>query len=332
MTATSTSAPYCGPAAVAETPEDDPGTRGRLVIKDRAYEKIATTAALGVPGVVAQGGGLTRFTGRDLPRADVSAGDASVALNLYLGVQWPCDVAELTRRVHREVGKQIEDLTGRPLQRLEVLVAGTEALPADESDGGACPTPAPADIVTPPRPPTAAPAAVPAAVVTAIGLLALAAVAARELLIARGVIGGAPWLRNTFEWIGRLHWQQWLVPAAIAALAVGILCVLLALAPRTRTHVALRTATGAPTTWMRPVDVARMCSARASTVPGVAVAHTTVDRRRSTVHVRPDETVAGEAVAALEQAVADSVRASLDVLDRPLKLRVKIRTRDRRRA
>ncbi len=318
--------------AVAESPDTDPGTRGRLVIKDRAYEKIATTAALQVPGVVTQGGGLTRFTGRDLPRADVTPGSTSVALNLYLGVRWPCDVAELTRRVHREVGKQIEDLTGRPLHRLEVLVAGTEATPADDSDVGSCPTPAPADTVTPPRPPTAAPAAVPAAVVIAIGLLGLAAVAARELLIARDVIGGAPWLRNTFEWIGRLHWQQWLVPAAIVALAVGILCVLLALAPRTRTHVALRTTTGAPTTWMRPVDIARMCSARAGTVPGVAVAHTTVDRRRSTVHVRPDDAVTGPAVPALEQAVADAVRSSLDILDRPLKLRVKVRTRDRRRA
>lgn len=318
---------------MAETAPIDPGARGRLVIKDRAYEKIATTAALQVPGVVTQGGGLTRFTGRDLPRADVSTGPRSVAVNLYLGVRWPCDVAELTRRVHHEVGKQIEDLTDRPLHRLEVLVASTEATAPDESDAVACPTPVPADTLTPPRPPTAAPAAVPAAVVIAIGLLGLAAVAARELLIARDVIGGPPWLRNTFEWIGRLHWQQWLVPAAIAALAVGILCVLLALAPRTRTHVALRTtATSAPTTWMRPVDVARMCSARASTVPGVAVAHTTVDRRRSTVHVRADDSVTGPATAALAQAVTDVVRLSLEILDRPLKLRVRIRTRDRRQA
>lgn len=318
---------------MAETAPVDPGARGRLVIKDRAYEKIATTAALQVPGVVTQGGGLTRFTGRDLPRADVSTGPRSIAVNLHLGVRWPCDVAELTRRVHHEVGEQIENLTGRPLHRLEVLVAGAEATTPDEAETVACPTPVPADTVIPPRPPTAAPAAAPAAVVIAIGLLGLAAVAARELLIARGVIGGAPWLRNTFEWIGRLHWQQWLVPAAIAALAVGVLCVLLALAPRTRTHVALRTATtSAPITWMRPVDVARMCSARASTVPGVAVAHTTVDRRRSTVHVRADDAVTGPAAAALEQAVTDAVHSGLEVLDRPPKLRVKIRGRDRRRS
>ncbi|PTR31366.1 putative alkaline shock family protein YloU [Rhodococcus sp. OK519] len=317
---------------MAESTTDEPGTRGRLVIKDRAYEKIATTAALQVPGVVAQGGGLTRFTGRDLPRADISTGDRAVAVNLYLGVQWPCDVAELTRQVHSEVGKQVENLTGMPLHRLEVLVAGTRSHGPDETDVVACPTPSPAATVTPPRPPTAAPAAVPAAVVISIGLLGLAAVAARELLISRGTISGAPWLRNTFEWVGRLHWQEWLVPAAIAALAVGVLCVLLALAPRTRTHVAVRTSSGVPTAWMRPVDIARMCSARAGTIPRVSVAHTTVDRRRATVHVVTDDTITGpEDLRNLERAVTDSVRPSLELLDRPLKLRVKARTRRERR-
>ncbi|WP_430333806.1 DUF6286 domain-containing Asp23/Gls24 family envelope stress response protein [Rhodococcus sp. ACT016] len=299
---------------------DEPGARGRLIIKDRAIAKIATTAALQVPGVVQQGGGLTRFTGRDLPRADVSTGARSVAVNLYLGVRWPCDVAELTRRVHREVGDQVENLTGMPLHQLGVLVAGTDcAAPGDPDE---CPAPRPAPDVVAPRTPTAAPAAVPAAVAIAVGLLALAAVAARELLIARGAISGAPWLRNTFEWIGRLHWEQWLVPVSLAALVLGVLFVLLALAPRTRTHVPARIGADAPAVWLRPVDVARMCSARAGTVAGVLSAHTTVDRRRATVHVvaAPDRPT-GE----LRDVVADAVRDSLTVLDRPLKLRVRVR-------
>ncbi|WP_433606698.1 DUF6286 domain-containing protein [Prescottella agglutinans] len=310
--------------SVTASPEttDEPGSRGRLIIKDRAIEKIATTAALQVPGVVQQGGGLTRFTGRDLPRADVSTGARSVAVSLYLGVRWPCDVAELTRRVHREVGDQVENLTGMPLHQLGVLVAGTDCAAPGDGDAGECPTPAPAPTVVPPRPPTAAPAAVPAAVAIAVGLLALAAVAARELLIARGTISGAPWLRNTFEWVGRLHWEQWLVPASLAALVVGILLVLLALAPRTRTHVPARVGADTSTVWLRPVDVARMCSARAGTLAGVLTAHTTVDRRRATVHVvaapdRPTDELRG--------AVTDAVREQLAVLDRPLKLRVRVR-------
>lgn len=303
---------------------DEPGSRGSLVIKDRAIEKIATTAALEVPGVVAQGGGLTRFTGRELPRADVSTGTRSVAVNLYLGVHWPCDVAELTRRVHHEVGRQVENLTGMQLHQLGVLVAGTGPDTPADSDI-ACPTPRPADTVIAPRPPTAAPAAVPAAILIALGLLGLAAVAARELLIARGTITGAPWLQNTFEWLGRLHWEQWLVPVALAGLVVGIVFVFLALAPRSRTHVPLRTGDGAATVWMRPVDVARMCSARAGTVPRVLSAHTIVDRRRATVHVITDAAVTGPDADGLRDAVGDAVGDVLSLLGHPLKLRVKTR-------
>lgn len=302
--------------------DDEPGSRGNLIIKDRVFEKIATTAALRVPGVVRQGGSFTRFTGRDLPRADVSTGAHSVALNLYLGVHWPCDVAELTRRVHREVGDEVENLTGLPLHQLGVLVAGTDAGSAADAGSPRGLDPLPAAQLTAARPPTAAPAAVPAAIVIAVGLLATAAVAARELLVAHGKITGAAWLRNTFEWAARLHWEQWLVPVALASLVLGILFVLLALAPRTRTHVPARTGDGAACVWLRPVDIARMCSARASVVAGVAHVHTTVDRRRATVHVTPKpdapDTVLAETVTA-------TVGDALSLLDRKLKLRVKIR-------
>lgn len=301
---------------------DEPGSRGSLIIKDRVVEKIATTAALRVPGVIRQGGSFTRFTGRDLPRADVSSGTHSVALNLYLGVHWPCDVAELTRRVHHEVGAEVQNLTGMPLHQLGVMVAGTDVGSDGATDGPGSPPPPPATDLTTPRAPTASPAAVPAAIAIAVGLLATAAVAARELLVAHGKIGGAPWLRNTFEWAARLHWEQWLVPAALASLVLGILFVLLALAPRTRTHVAARSTDGASTVWLRPVDIARMCSARAGVVAEVAGVHTTVDRRRATVHVT---TTAAAPIEEVRASVTLAVEEALAVLDRKLKLRVKIR-------
>ncbi|WP_137724938.1 DUF6286 domain-containing Asp23/Gls24 family envelope stress response protein [Prescottella subtropica] len=310
----------------APAPADDPGNRGRLVVKDRAIAKIATTAALQVPGVVPHRNGLTRLTGRDLPRADVSTGSRSVAVNLYLGVQWPCDVAELTRRVHGEVGDRVEHLSGLPLHRLGVYVAGTVPAPpdTDPADNPTGPAPVAADTVVAPRPPAATPAAVPAAVAIAVGLLAVAAATARELLIVRGTISGVPWIRNSVEWVARLHWERWLVPASLAALVVGVLLVLLALAPRTRTHVPTRRRPdgSAPTVWLRPVDIARLCSVRAGTVAGVRTAHTTVNRRRATVQVTtPPE----GAPTGLEDAVADAVTDSLTVLDRPLRVTVKTR-------
>nr|WP_252858621.1 Asp23/Gls24 family envelope stress response protein [Rhodococcus erythropolis] len=110
---------------------DDPGLRGSLVIKDRAMAKIATAAAVNVPGVVRQSGGLTRLTGRDLPRADISMGSDAVAINLFLAVSWPCSVTELTGRVRAEVGRSVESLTGLPLHDMNVMIAATEG--SDES-------------------------------------------------------------------------------------------------------------------------------------------------------------------------------------------------------
>ena len=75
-------APPAGPRDDAAL--DDTAQRGELVIKERAVVKIAVAAALQVPGVVKQSGGLSRLTGRELPRADVSTGADAVAINLYI--------------------------------------------------------------------------------------------------------------------------------------------------------------------------------------------------------------------------------------------------------
>src|SRR5690606_39066837 len=117
--------------------------------------------------------------------------------------------------------------------------------------------------------------------VVAIAALALSFVAARELLIVNGTYGGAPWLRNSFEWFGRLHWHTWLAPVAGVCLVLGIVLIVVALKPRRRTHVPLQVAGPVPTVWMRRTDVARMCSAHASALTGVRTARTVVDRRRA---------------------------------------------------
>ena len=94
--------------------------------------KIATAAAVNVPGVVRQSGGLTRLTGRDLPRADISMGSDAVAINLFLAVSWPCSVTELTGRVRTEVGRSVESLARRPTRPAEGRVADRPAPPRHE--------------------------------------------------------------------------------------------------------------------------------------------------------------------------------------------------------
>lgn len=292
------------------------GARGQLVVKDRAVSKIAVAAALSVPGVVRQSGGLLTLPGRDLPRAEVTMGSDAVAVTLYLAIAWPCPVALLSREVHETVTERVETLTGFALDHLHIVVVAATTSPTDARQladrYGADAPPVPA------RTPLARPAAAVVAVVAAVVLIGVAVLAGREFLIAQDVISPAAWLRNSVRWIADLHWQTWMVPAGIAATVMGVILVCVALAPRTRTHLP---AVGTPVVWLRPTDVARMCSARAGTVGGVGAVHTTVDRRRATVHVTPNGEVAADD---LEQQVRESVAPSLAVVASPLELRIRM--------
>nr|WP_277350781.1 DUF6286 domain-containing protein [Rhodococcus sp. HNM0569] len=177
----------------------------------------------------------------------------------------------------------------------------------------------------------------PAAVAIAGAALVLAAVCARELLIVHDVVGGAPWVRNTVEWAARLHWSDWIIPVIVVSVVTGLVCVALAVKPRPRTHVPLRTpgAPGAdgsrsagavPIVWARPTDLARGTSSRALAVPGVDAARTTVDRKRVTVHVRgSDEPAAHVDDDVLIEAVTDAVAPTLGLLEAQPDVRVRIK-------
>ncbi|MGW0176990.1 Asp23/Gls24 family envelope stress response protein [Rhodococcus sp. NPDC003322] len=297
------------------------GARGRLTVKDRAVSKIAVAAALSVPGVVRQSGGLLKLPGRDLPRAEVTAGPDSVAVTLYVAVTWPCPVAVLSREVHLAVAERVETLTGLPVDHLHVVVAAA-VLRGDgadsEVDTRQLTDASPVAVAVPARPPLARPDAAVIAVIAAVALLAVAFVAGREFLIAKEVIAPAAWVRNSVRWVADLHWQTWMAPVAAAAAVVGALLVFLSLTPRTRTHLPVGTG---GTVWLRPTDVARMCSARAGAVGGVATVRTMVDRRRATLHVTPNGEVPD---ADLERTVREAVAPSLDTLASPRELRVRI--------
>ncbi|MDJ0358806.1 DUF6286 domain-containing protein [Rhodococcus sp. H29-C3] len=286
----------------------DTGGRGTLVIKERAIERVAVAAALAVPDVVRSVGGISRLTGRDLPRADASVGEYSVSINLYVSLTWPCRIADVSEAVHTEVARTLDNIVGLPLYRLNVMVAATSAGEAVEqqiSDETTVAAPRP-------RPPAASPAALPVAVTLAFGLLALAFVAGREFLIVHDTISGAPWIRNTIEQIAELHWARWMIAASGAAMVAGLILLAIGVKPRTQTHTGATSPTSSlPMVWMRPTDVARMCSDHAGDVPGVESARTTVTKKHITVEVHRTE--AGED-RALTEAVRDAIAPTLSVL------------------
>lgn len=343
---------YCAVVAVAEKAALDDrtelGTRGRLVIKDRAVARVVMAAAASVPGVTRSKGGLTLLVGRELPRADVSVGEDSVAVNLYIGVLWPSRVAEVASAVHDCVAEALVTITGLPLHRMNVVITGTttvdepaSAVIQDSShitpghlplSAGHLPDPiTPATSPVAPGtshvaracgPPTASPAVLPVALVLGVAALGAAFVAGREFLIANNTISGAPWVRNTVDAIAGLHWESWMSGAAVAAAVVGLALIALALKPRARTHTGVASpGVSSPTVWMRPTDLARISSDNAHSVPGVVSARTTVTKRAVTVKVHRTST---SNPAALKEAVRDSLGATSALTGGSRRLKIEI--------
>ncbi len=106
---------------------DDPGNRGSLVIKDRALNRIATTAALAVPGVVRHGQALTSVGVRELPCALAMTKAGEITVLVQIAVDWPCVLTEVARAVQITVAAHLSQLTGMTIARVDVSI--TRALP-----------------------------------------------------------------------------------------------------------------------------------------------------------------------------------------------------------
>ncbi|MEZ2121705.1 DUF6286 domain-containing protein [Corynebacterium sp. CCM 9203] len=130
--------------------------------------------------------------------------------------------------------------------------------------------------------PAASPVARYLAILLGVLLIAAAAVAGRDLYIRYTDIDWQPWISTATDWIGHLTYRSWMLPAGIATLILGLLLLWASLRPRTKTHRELDSAVAV---WMRPVDVARMCTASAQRIPGVMAAHTVAKKRSINVTV-----------------------------------------------
>ncbi|MCX6490042.1 MAG: Asp23/Gls24 family envelope stress response protein [Rhodococcus sp.] len=278
-------------------------SRGSLEIKHRALSRTAIAAASKDPRVTRTTGGMSRLTGRELPRADVTLGEDTVSVNLYIGVRWPSQITDVTESVHRTVEAALATMTGVHVHRVNVLVSDTAL---DRSARG--PDVAVDDVaaaVVSPRPPTAGPAAMPVALVFGFALLAVAFVAGREFFIAQGHIVGSPWIADAVHWVSQLDWHGWLIAPAVGSIVVGALFVFAGVKPRTRTHSGL--GDPAPTVWATPTDIARLCSAAAQSTRGVVDAHTVVTRRKIEVRVQRDRAVSPDSADAAVRAALGPV-------------------------
>lgn len=147
----------------------------------------------------------------------------------------------------------------------------------------------------PGREPRAVPATALPFVLIGVLLFLTGALCVRELLIYHGLLGGAPWVAPTFQWIAMLTWGHWVRYVSPILVVIGLLGFGAALRPRRRTH--LRLQADVPV-WLSPTSVARACSARAEQIVYVRRAETTASRSRVRITVTLPDTQAGDVSAA----------------------------------
>lgn len=169
------------------------------------------------------------------------------------------------------------------------------------------------------RVPTAAPAAAPVAVLAALGLVGVAVVAGREFLLARELVAGPDWVASASTWLARLRWQDWMDAPVVAALVLGVVLLVVAVTPRARVGLRVRSEASL---WMRPVDVARMCTARVLSITGAVDARTTVTRRKVVVRVTVEPGQSEAELREFDQRVRASLSAELGLLAAPPRLRL----------
>ena len=97
------------------------------MIKDRALNRIATTAALAVPGVVRHGQAISSMGVRELPRALTVNANGQLTVLVQIAVGWPCVLTEVARSVQITVADHLHRLTGMTVARADVSI--TRVLP-----------------------------------------------------------------------------------------------------------------------------------------------------------------------------------------------------------
>lgn len=104
----------------------EPDQRGTLVILDRAVQRIAEAATLGVPGVAPAGHSthkLNTALGRGYPRVDCDVAGDRVRAEVEVVGRWPVSAPELGAQVRQAVTEQLQRLAGLRVDAVDVTVA-----------------------------------------------------------------------------------------------------------------------------------------------------------------------------------------------------------------
>ena len=133
------------------------------------------------------------------------------------------------------------------------------------------------------RPPVGLHRTVPIGIVVALGLVVLAVVTVRDLVVDRGWSTGQPWLPGLLSPLDGLGPSTGLLAVATVAAVLGLVLLVVGLTPAPRRHAR---AQDSEQLWSSPAAVAAVARAAADRAPGVLSARTArAGRRRVAIDV-----------------------------------------------
>lgn len=165
--------------------------------------------------------------------------------------------------------------------------------------------------------PKASPAVRTWTVILGFVLLAIGIVGVRETWLVGADANAQSWVQPVLNLIATEQLETWMIWAGVGSIVVGLIFVIAAVKTRRNTHI--QVVSESASMWMRPVDVARLSSAAARRVPGVASAQTSADTKSAKVTVNGDEQDSE-----LPGRVETAVTRALEVLAHPPKVTVAV--------
>ncbi|MBD8606800.1 hypothetical protein IFT73_08030 [Aeromicrobium sp. CFBP 8757] len=134
-------------------------------------------------------------------------------------------------------------------------------------------------------PPTGRPGASGASLLLGVALIGLAVVSVHDLAVDRGWAGGPSWTGSLLDAADGLTAGTGVVVAAVAAVAIGLILLVVAFKPAPRTH---ESTPGPSDVWVTRKAVRAVAVGAAEDTAGVAAARATHRRGRVVVTVQSD--------------------------------------------
>ncbi len=116
--------------AEIEEKKDEPRAPGTTTIAPSVLVRIAQLTSLSIPGVAGMApvpGGVNRLFRRDGgDGVRIELDDKSVAVDLYLALDYGVEVRKVSRKVQREVARAFEDMVGMNVTRVDIYIEEIE--------------------------------------------------------------------------------------------------------------------------------------------------------------------------------------------------------------